>query len=297
MGFEAQLAPRIGLLVARTPIVALAGVTAVFVATVVYSYQQGAMAVATQGDVNRFVWVGVLYLFVMTLGIAAVALDLRRVLSRRVAEVRLRGFAPTSPGWLLPYVLSLGKYRRFFVASAIIYGLIYAVITSMIVYQPTVDFAKAYGAAVPSAILTPRGSPLYAPDLIAYLPGHIGIQLIPLTVILLITISTLVGANIAVSAFAFDSRARGDGKGLTGALGALVGLFTGCPTCAGIFFANTLGGSGAASFATLLGYYQPAFILLSIPVLLATPYLTSRSLAKVYLDGCVHFKTESGQRS
>jgi hypothetical protein len=70
-------------------------------------------------------------------------------------------------------------------------------------------------------------------------------------------------------------------------LGALVGLFTGCPTCAGLFFANAIGGTGAVSFATLLGYYQPVFIALSIPVLIVTPYLISRSLSKVIKEGCV----------
>lgn len=71
-------------------------------------------------------------------------------------------------------------------------------------------------------------------------------------------------------------------------MGAIVGLFTGCPTCAGVFFAYVLGGSGAVSFAALLAYYQPVFILLSIPVLLVTPYLVSRSLAKVFREGCVY---------
>ncbi len=66
-----------------------------------------------------------------------------------------------------------------------------------------------------------------------------------------------------------------------------MGLFTGCPTCAGLFFANFLAGTGAVGFATILGYYQPAFILLSIPVLVAAPYLTSRSLSRVYREGCV----------
>lgn len=272
---------------ARIPVLALAGVAVAAVATMAYAYEQRSMVVVTQGEVAQSVTIAVLYLLIMTAGVAAVVFDLQRIVSKRVATVHLQGFASISPGWLLPYVLSVKKYRRCFVASTLVYALFYAIITSMIVYQPTVDFAKAYGVAVPSAILTPRGGPLYAPDLTVYLPNHLGLQLIPLTVILLITISTLVGLNLAVSVFAFDARAKGEGRRVAGALGAVVGLFTGCPTCAGIFFANTLGGSGAASFATLLGYYQPAFILVSLPVLLIAPYLTSRSLARVFRDGCV----------
>jgi hypothetical protein len=67
----------------------------------------------------------------------------------------------------------------------------------------------------------------------------------------------------------------------------VVGLFTGCPTCAGLFFANFVGGASAVSFAALLSYYQPVFIALSVPVLVATPYLISRSLSKVVKDGCI----------
>jgi hypothetical protein len=66
-----------------------------------------------------------------------------------------------------------------------------------------------------------------------------------------------------------------------------VGLFTGCPTCAGLFFANVLGGAGAVTLATGLASYQPLFILVSLPVLAVTPYLTARSLSKVFREGCV----------
>jgi hypothetical protein len=283
------LVPKVSERAVGARLAVLSGVAAAVVATLVYSYEQASMAVATQGELTRPVLIGAAYLAVMSAAIVAVVIGLRRIISVRAAEVRLQGFAPTSPGWLLPYVLSVRRYRRSFLAASILYGAFYAVITSMIVYQPNVNFAAVYGVSVPSASLTPRGAPLFAPDLILYLPGHVAFQLIPLTVILLLTISALVGINLALSVFAFDNRA-GAGRGLEGALGAVVGLFTGCPTCAGLFFANALGGSGAVSLATLLGYYQPAFILVSIPILLATPFLTTRSLAAVFREGCVRIR-------
>ncbi len=282
-----KVALKVALPGARMPVMALSGVMAAAVATLAYTFEQRAFAVATQGETSGPDSVAILYLAVMSIAILAVVVDTRRLVASSIAAVRSLGLVPNSPRWLVPYVLSVRRYRRCFFASATLYAAFYAIITSMIVYQPTVNFAQTYGVSIPSAILTPRGAPLFAPDLVVYLPEHVGVQLIPLTVILLITISVLVGVNLALSVFAFDSRAKGEATGLTGALGAIVGLFTGCPTCAGLFFANTLGGSGAASFAALLGYYQPAFILLSVPVLLAAPYLTSRSLAKVYRDGCV----------
>ena len=275
---------------AGIPLVAITGVSIAAIATAAYAYAQRSMTIATQGSLGQAQSIAVVYLLIMTAAVVAVVLDARNMVSKRVAEVLVQGIAPTSPGWMLPYVLSVRKYRRYFEVSTILYGLFYAVITSMIVYQPQVDFVQAYGVAIPSASLTPRGGPLYAPDLIVYVSNHFGLQLIPLTVILLITISVLVGLNVALSTFALDSRAKGGGRGIVGSLGAVVGLFTGCPTCAGIFFANTLGGSGVASFAALLGYYQPAFILVSLPVLLATPYLTCLSLARVFREGCVRIR-------
>lgn len=76
-------------------------------------------------------------------------------------------------------------------------------------------------------------------------------------------------------------------------IGAVVGLVTGCPTCAGLFFGGLLGGVGAVSFATLLADYQPAFIAISIPVMVATLYLISRSLSKVFKDGCLVLQPRS----
>jgi len=275
---------------ARFPAVAIVGVSVAAVATAAYAYAQRSMTIVTQGSLSQGESAAVVYLLVMTAAVAAVILDARRIVSQRVATIRLQGIVPTSPGWLMPYVLSVRKYRRYFVFSTVIYGLFYAIITSMVVYQPQVDFVQAYGVAIPSVSLTPRGGPLYAPDLIVYVSNHLGLQLIPLTMLLLIAISVLVGLNVALSIFAFDSGAKGGGRGAVGSLGAAVGLFTGCPTCAGVFFANTLGGSGVASFTALLGYYQPAFILISLPVLLATPYLTCASLARVFRDGCVRVR-------
>jgi len=273
--------------------VALAGVVGVTLATIAYSYGQNPTSIVTQGNTGYAVAIASLYLGVIAAGIALVGYDFAKFVARRIAIIRLQGFAPTSPGWLVPYVLSKKRYISCFVIAAILYGVFYSVVTSMVVYQPTVDFVRAYGASIPSAVLTPCcGAPLYTPVLTVYVTDHLGLLLIPLTSLLLVAVSVLVGLNLAVSIFAFDNRAKGKGRGIAGALGAVVGLFTGCPTCAGIFFANTLGGPGAASFSTLLGYYQPAFILLSLPVLLITPYLTAKSLSGVYKDGCVPLAPE-----
>jgi hypothetical protein len=275
--------PEFGSLVA-----VLTGFFLIILGVAVYAYEQASMALPTPGGVAFLVSVAEAYLLVVVAGLSLVGLGAWRAVGDRITAIRRKGLAPLSPGWIIPYVLSLGKYRRLFVASAIVYGLFYAVITSMIVYQPGVDFVNAYAATIPSLVVTPvPGTPLYTPVVTAYLTNHLGVLLIPLTIFLAVVVSVLVGVNVALAWFAFDSRARGASKGWVTGVGAVVGLFTGCPTCAGLFFANVLGGTGAVSFETLLGYYQPVFIILSLPVLLAAPYLTSRSLSKVFREGCV----------
>jgi hypothetical protein len=271
------------------PVASILGLSAIIGGTGLYTYEQGFMSFGTPQLASYFVSVAGLYFLVLIAGTVLVVADLLRIVRERLAAVTVKGSASLTPSWLIPYVLSVKRYRRYFMGSAIIYGLFYAVITSMIVYQPTVDFGAAYGATLPSYAIAPCcGGPLSTPVVIVYIVNHLALLLIPMTVLLLVAVSVLVGLNVSLAVFAFDSRARGVGRGWVGGIGAIVGLFTGCPTCAGLFFANMLGGAGAVSFAALLGYYQPVFVLLSLPVLLVAPYLVSRSLAKVFRDGCVY---------
>jgi len=273
----------------------LVGVLGGLVATFAYSAELASEIVPTPQTAAGLVPVAEGFFVVLLFCIALVLAGGWRLLAHRVEMIRSKGVALLSPGWMIPYVLSIGKYRKYFFASAVIYGIFYSVITSMVVYQPSVDFVQAYGAQIPSIQVTPvQAAPLFTPVVTVYAANHLGFLLIPLTVVLLATTSVLVGLNFALAAFAFDSRTRGTGRGWVGGIGAVVGLFTGCPTCAGLFFANFLGGTGAVSFAALLGYYQPAFILLSLPVLLLAPYLTSRGLARVFRDGCVVLQGKEG---
>jgi hypothetical protein len=270
------------------PLFAALGVAFTAAGLALYTFGLAALVVPTPGSVSALTLTAEVYFVVTLFGMALVLVDVNRALSRRIGRIKSKGEAPVSPGWIVPYIASVKRYRRSFMASALVYGAFYAVITSMIVYQSMVDFGQAYSVTFPSVQMTPvTAAPLFTPVVTVYLTNHSGLLLVPLTVLLLIATSILVGLNFALATFAFDSRARGSGRGWVAGVGAIVGLFTGCPTCAGLFFANFLGGAGAVSFATILGYYQPAFILLSIPVLLVAPYLTSRSLSKVYREGCV----------
>lgn len=255
---------------------------------VFYSTELYGVGTPTPEGATRLTVVAEVFLLAFVVGMLLVLADAWRAYRMRSEASKVRGLAPLAPGWLLPLVLSQRRYRVAFILSALTYGIFYSVITSMVVYQPTVDFVAAYGATIPSVVVTPlKAAPLYTPVVTVYLLNHLGLLLVPLTIVLAVVVSALVGLNSALAVFAFDSRSKGASRSWVGGIGALVGLFTGCPTCAGLFFANILGGTGAVSFATILGYYQPVFVVLSLPVLVASLFLISRSLGKVFREGCV----------
>ena len=271
------------------PIATIGGAAAIAIGTAIYSWEEGFMSltIITPARASYFSLEAEVYMLVLFAGVAVVAIDLWRIVRGRVAAVRQQGFAPLSPAWLIPYVLSKKKYRNYFVVSALLYGLFYAFVTSMIVYQPGVDFVQAYGATFPSAIITPCcGTPLFAPIVTVYVVNHLGLLIIPLTGLLLILISVLVGLNSALAVFAFNSRVRGMGRGWLGGLGAVVGLFTGCPTCAGLFLAGAVGGLGATTIAIALAPYQILFVLLSIPLLVASPLIIALNAKRAMRSAC-----------
>src|SRR6185312_14685745 len=122
--------------------------------------------------------------------------------------------------------------------------------------------------------------PGYMPMIFAFFTEHVGLQIIPLNLLLLVTVSFLVGLNFAISATVF-SIAKSGGK--LGAFGAVTGLFVGCPTCAGTIFTMLFGfGAGATTFTLFLTSFeaqiQTIFIAISIPVLLVTPIIMAKKL-------------------
>jgi len=126
------------------------------------------------------------------------------------------------------------------------------------------------------------------PMIFAFFTEHVGLQIIPLNLVLLIAVSFLVGLNFAVSSKAFLI-ARGGGK--LGTFGAVTGLFVGCPTCAGTTFTMLFGlGASATSVTLFLTSYeaqlQTIFIAISIPVLLVTPVIMARRIRKFKNGSC-----------
>lgn len=170
-----------------------------------------------------------------------------------------------------------------------LYGVLYLLITSILVYQPSVDFQAAYGATGGSvAAATCCGSPGAVPELIVYLAPqwHLALQILPLDALFAVVIPILVGFNVAVAAHALRNRLLRSNAGWLGTVGITAGFFTGCPTCAGLFLAGTVGGLGATTLAVALAPYQMLFVALSLPVLLASPLVVAKFAGKAAVAAC-----------
>ncbi|MDE1728117.1 MAG: hypothetical protein KGH81_02925 [Thaumarchaeota archaeon] len=173
------------------------------------------------------------------------------------------------------------RSKQIFVISTIGYGLFFAFTSGIIIYKPDIN-ATDYGFPQPPHIeLSPCCDlPGYMPMIFAFFTEHIGLQIIPLNLLLLVMVSFLVGLNFALSSTVFSIAKSG---GNLGAFGAITGLFVGCPTCAGTVFTMLFGfGTGATTFTLFLtsveAQIQTVFIAISIPVLFVTPIIMAKKI-------------------
>jgi len=168
------------------------------------------------------------------------------------------------------------KSRKIFVITFIGYGIFFSLISGTLVYQPEVDFSYHYGAEIPSGFVAPCcDKPGYMPQVIIYLTEHIGLNVIPVNLVLQIIVSYLVGLNtaIAVSAYTISKKGRG-----ASSIGAIAGLFIACPTCAGSFLSVFIGTASGIALSIALAELQTFFIAISIPILLISPYIMAKKL-------------------
>jgi len=176
------------------------------------------------------------------------------------------------------------KSRKIFVATFMIYGIFFSLTAGLIVYQPDVTFSHHYDAVIPSAHMNVCcGEPGYMPTIIVYLTEHVGLQIIPINMVLVIIVTYLVGLNTALAVKAISITKKSGG--LTG-IGAITGLFVACPTCLSTFFALFIGSAGAVTFTIILTQLQTLFVGITIPILLLTPILIAKKMQKKN-DDCV----------
>jgi hypothetical protein len=195
---------------------------------------------------------------------------------------------PSSISGIFAAAFVNSRYSRLLLVSSSVYGIFYAFASGIIVFQPAFSFSEVYRVGIPSlAIATCCGPVGQTPQVVAYLTQHLGLLLIPLNLLLLFSISWLVGLNTSFASFALSFRTKNATMGWSGGIGAFIGLFTSCPTCAGLAFISLLGGTSTLSASFFLGTLQTLFVFVSIPILIATPLVSARSLRNLDTRACM----------
>ena len=163
---------------------------------------------------------------------------------------------------------------KVFIITFVIYGFFFSMTSGILVYQPEVTFSYHYGAEIPSAHVTPCCGPVgYMPKIVAYLTEHVGIQIIPINLVLQVTVSYLVATNTALAVNAISITKKTGGLG---SIGAITGLFIACPTCIGSFLSLFVGATSVVAFTIAVTELQTLFIAITIPILILTPFIISK---------------------
>ncbi|NND87430.1 MAG: hypothetical protein HKM23_08970 [Nitrosopumilus sp.] len=212
------------------------------------------------------------YGFYITLVVSfgAIALGLHRYQNGKIKNKR------NDISTAIALTVSNSKSRKIFVLTFVMYGVFFSLVSGTLVYQPEVNFAVHYGAEIPSGFVAPCcDGPGYMPKIIIYLTEHVGLQIIPINLVLQLVVSYLVALNaaIAVSAYTISKKGRG-----VSTIGAATGLFIACPTCAGTFLSIFVGTASGIALSIALTQMQTLFIAISIPVLVITPYVMAKKL-------------------
>jgi hypothetical protein len=175
------------------------------------------------------------------------------------------------------------KYWKVMAIFAIIYGIFFGFLSQIFIYRYDISFSEQ-GITVPSVNVIPCcNMPGYVPMLTVFPTDHFLIMIIPINIILAVTVSFMVGFNISLTLYAFNLEKAQNTKRVSsvGSVGAISGLFVGCPTCAGSLFSMLLGYSVGTTMA-VLAQFQTLFILISIPSLILAPFLIGRGIRSRY---------------
>jgi hypothetical protein len=174
-------------------------------------------------------------------------------------------------------ILTNKTYWRIFLVSSIVYGILFGFLSQILIYHDDVE-----GDSAPSLFVTLCCNyPGYVPMITVELTELFSILVIPLNLILAISVSVLVGFNMALNMsllgiFRNQSQSKFP---IVSTFGVFSGLFIGCPTCAGSLFTALVGFSTSA-VVTALASFQSLFIAISIPILVVTPLLIIRKAMK-----------------
>lgn len=187
-------------------------------------------------------------------------------------------------------ILENKYYFNLMVISSLLYGIFFAFLSRILIYFP-IDSLSQDSLNIPTIALTVCcGPPGYFPMAAIRLTENFSLLFIPLNIILAVSISLLIGVNVALNLHSVRLIRLRKSKNISiiSTSSAFAGLFIGCPTCAGSILFTSLG-LGAGTSTLFLAPYQTLFMLISLPILLLTPLLIVRNIRKC--NSCV---TERG---
>ena len=178
---------------------------------------------------------------------------------------------------------SLQKEKRVFWFSLVGYSIIFLLLSGTVIYSAE-NISEKYGVTIPSSYITGCcGQPGDFPVLTIYLLEHLGLLITPSNVLLLLFLPLLVAINISI--FIYNARLTNTSRKINASsigkdasiCGISVGLFAGCPTCAGSVLFSLIS-NGSLSSLGLAGVtfagYQPFFMVASIIILLSAPLIS-----------------------
>jgi len=226
----------------------------------------------TEDSIQSIERVAIGFYLILLMSFGAIGLGIYRYHQRKITEYE-HGVLTT-----IAKLTKDSKSRKIFVVTSLAYGIFFSLAAGLIVYQPDVIFSYHYDAVVPSAHMNACcGEPGYMPTNIVYITDHVGLQIIPINLVLVIIVSYLVGliTTLAVKAISTTKKSGG----LTG-ISATTGLFIVCPTCASTFFTIFIGSSSAVTVTLVLTQLQTLFIGITIPILLLTPIIIAKKIQK-----------------
>lgn len=252
------------------------GILTVLTSLLSYQIALGASTITTDqvGGLRLAVYAT---LGLMTIGLFLLFLGLTLQLRRLLPVTNTGRLSWLTSG--LSSILSRETSTRIFGVSTIVYAVVFGVISSTIVIRPGANFSTTYGVSVPSVDAVVCCGPIgQVPQLVIYLTQQFAIMVIPTNIIILFTVSWLVGLNSAIARYALVHRPANSKAKWVAGVGAFVGLFTACPTCAGFGLLTTIGLTGAVSLALTFSAFQVAFLAIGLPILVVSPVMVLRAL-------------------
>jgi hypothetical protein len=187
--------------------------------------------------------------------------------------------------------LKLKKFllNNIFWISTISYFFMTSFLSNTIIFKPFSTFTQLYHVPIPSLyIIGCCGLPGYFPVITIYLTDHFGFLFIPNNLIFSSLLALLVGVNVSLILYKIQKKfqiknelnqsfckTNNKPSSMIISIGAILGLFVECPTCAGSFLIYIFGGNLAAVgiTTTFANETQPLFTIASFILLLIPPLL------------------------